>query len=626
MNLTNIRTYTFLFFLVIITSKMFPQGIFENELTGNAVLINAYKDLQKKSMLKTGSITDTLTLGTKGIIDDFTKTGPYPDTSLWLTNTVFINNDYPKAPPTKGVATFDGLKADGYPYDFFASSGSSGSADSLISKPIDLTFPASDSIYLSFFYQPQGIGNAPEASDSLVVRFRKPGSLSSWDWVWAKKGTTLATNDSSWRVAMIPIKNAVYLQKGFQFCITNYATRSGNVDHWNIDYVYLNRLRHKADSVFEDIAFVYKPITLLNTYSEMPWRHYVTSESKSSITTPVRNNHSVVKNVSFVHNVYDTINTLIYTSPLSASNVNPYVSSSYYLYNAGSLPTIPLLSSSGSYTFEAIVNSTPDFHRVNDTIRHKQEFKYHYAYDDGTAESAFGLSTLNAKLAEKFTSTTNDTLRYIDIYFNPLMTNASVYTFRLKIWADVGGYPGAEIFSNDTIHSPSYNQMGTNSFVRYPINPALYLPASTFHIGFQQNTNQFLNIGVDKNTNTQNNISYNVTGSWLHSPFPGSLLMRPVFGTSADFAVSSEEIKNGTNTNFVIYPNPTTEKLFIKTNNESVSQNVNFVIYDLSGRTVLTNQLNISENIDVSELNEGIYFIQISNNKNTSTHKFVKVK
>jgi len=614
----------YLLFFFCFSVELFAQGLVENELTGNAVLIHSYKELQSKSMLKSGSIFDTLSLGPKGIVDDFSKKGPYPDTALWITNYVFINNEYAKSPPTLGVATFDGLAADGYPYDFSAASGSSGKADSLISKPIDLTYPASDSIYLSFFYQPQGIGNAPEASDSLVVLFKKPGALSSWDRVWAKKGSTLAANDSSWRVVMLPITNPLYLQKGFQFCIMNYATRSGNVDHWNIDYVYLNRLRYKADSVFEDIAFTYDLPGILNSYSQMPWRHYVTTESKTSVNTVVRNNHSVVKNVSFKHNVYDTANALIYSSPVSASNVDPVTTNGYYIYTAGSLPTLPLLSAPGDYTFEAIVNSTPDFHRPNDTLRHVQQFRYHYAYDDGTAETAFGLSTLNAKLALKYTTTIADTLRYIDIYFNPILTNVSVYTFKLKIWADAGGYPGTQVYSSDSTYTPAYNHYGHNSFVRYPVLPPLYMNATTFHIGLQQNTNQFLNIGVDKNTNSQNMISYNVAGSWLHSPYEGSLMMRPVFGAAADFLVS-DEVKNNATADYVVFPNPTNDKLYIRAKNENYSTFVNYSIIDFSGRVVMSDSFYSSQSIDVSSLAEGIYFIQLVEKNKITTHKFVKV-
>lgn len=617
----------YLLFLLLASANVYAQGLTENELSGNSVLIEAHNKLKEKGMLRMGgSITDTITLGTKGILDDFSKPGPYPDTSLWLTNYVFINNEYGKAPPTLGVATFDGLNYDGYPYDFAATSGSTGKADSLISKPIDLTYPASDSLYFSFFYQPQGIGNAPEAADSLVVLFRQPGATSSWNRVWAKKGTTLATNDSSWKTVMIPITNPAYLQKGFQFCFVNYATRSGNVDHWNIDYVYLNRLRHKADSVFEDVAFVYDVTSMLNSYTEMPWKHFVASESRSQINTIVRNNHSVVKNVSFVHKVYDPSNTVIYTSLLSASNVDPFVSSGYYTYTAGSLPALPALTNYCDYTFESIINSTPDFNRVNDTLRHVQRFRYHYAYDDGTAESAFGLSTLNAKLAEKFTTTTDDTLRYIDIYFNPMMLNASVYTFRLKLWADAGGYPGVEVFSSDSTFSPAYNHGGHNAFVRYPVEPPIYLTATTFHIGLQQNTNQFINIGVDKNTNTQSMISYNVSGTWLHSPYPGSLMMRPVFGSTADLAVSDNDIQSAIQTiDPVIYPNPANDKLFIATGKQ-ITDPITYSIYDLTGRILASGKTYPNESIDITSFSEGIYFIHLSAANKISAHKFVITK
>src|SRR5436190_24349664 len=41
----------------------------------------------------------------------------YPLTSLWEDSLVYVNSGFPKAPPSFGVATFDGLNRHGYPYD-----------------------------------------------------------------------------------------------------------------------------------------------------------------------------------------------------------------------------------------------------------------------------------------------------------------------------------------------------------------------------------------------------------------------------------------------------------------------------------------------------------------------------
>jgi len=109
--------------------------------------------------------------------DDFGK-GIYPDTSRWIDNKCFINSSFPLFPPNHGVATLDAV--DGYGFLYQNASPYQFEADALTSRPIRLdsiydpvprAITLKDSIYLSFSFQPQGTGNPPEASDSLVLQF-----------------------------------------------------------------------------------------------------------------------------------------------------------------------------------------------------------------------------------------------------------------------------------------------------------------------------------------------------------------------------------------------------------------------------------------------------------------------
>jgi hypothetical protein len=110
--------------------------------------------------------------------DDFKQKGIFPDTARWLNNDVYINSDFSLFPPSWGVATFDAIDSkgniygDANPLQFIA--------DQLISRPIrlDSIFSPSakalspiDSIYLSFYFQPEGTGNDPQPQDSLVLDF-----------------------------------------------------------------------------------------------------------------------------------------------------------------------------------------------------------------------------------------------------------------------------------------------------------------------------------------------------------------------------------------------------------------------------------------------------------------------
>src|ERR1035437_3447726 len=133
------KKHIILSFFIIVSTALFSQGLVRSALTTNQVLVKKWAELKMKPELRASSIHDTIGLDTiRGILDDFSYAGPYPDTALWLDNEVFINRGFAKAPITLGVATFDGLNANGYPYNFLASPTSSLPADSLTSKPINL--------------------------------------------------------------------------------------------------------------------------------------------------------------------------------------------------------------------------------------------------------------------------------------------------------------------------------------------------------------------------------------------------------------------------------------------------------------------------------------------------------
>jgi hypothetical protein len=129
--------------------------------------------------------------------DDFSNEGVYPDPTKWMDSLVYVNPYYPVLPVNYGVATFDilndtgGIYSDASIFPFIA--------DYLTSYPIrmDSVFdqllgdswkmtPA-DSAYFSFYYQPQGRGDAPLHYDSLVLEFGTTEMVySGMDYFWLK--------------------------------------------------------------------------------------------------------------------------------------------------------------------------------------------------------------------------------------------------------------------------------------------------------------------------------------------------------------------------------------------------------------------------------------------------------
>lgn len=610
-------------FCLIVTAQLSAQDMILTNLTSNPVLTDAWHEENAGNKHRTPLLADTLTtLDTTGILDDFSYVGPYPDPSIWLDSFAFINRTYPYSPPTIGVATLDGLSQKGYPYDFSAAENSSRIADYLTSKPINLAYAVGDSIYFSFYYQPQGRGNSPAPRDSLVLEFKSPGSL-KWDRIWSKAGSSLTLKDTlNWGSVMVAITNPLYLKKGFQFRFKNYATVSGNLDHWHIDYVYLNRFRKATNTVFEDVSYVYDHPPLIKTYSAMPWKQYTTAFAKAEVTTVFRNNSSAGKNVSSAYKITDENGTTFFGIPLNAKNVNPFPQSGYFKDVLSGITAFPLLTGPTIYRAQAYVTSPPDLKTKNDTLYFEQKFGNYFAYDDGSAESSYALTQVNAQFAIKYQLNVPDSLRYVDVYFNPVLTNAADYTFNLKVWADAGGTPGSEVSTSRAL-KPRYSMAGQNTIIRYGLDAPLGLPAGVFYVGFIQNTNKPLGIGLDVNNNNQFNTFYNLGKGWNTAPYPGAAILHPVFGRDSAVTSISEQYMQ---TRLIeLYPNPATNELNIRSTDFKNHQLV-YSIVDMVGRTLETNTLITPAVIDISNLSKGVYFIHAVEEKKVSTLKFIKLE
>ncbi len=78
------------------------------------------------------------------------------------------------------------------------------------------------------------------------------------------------------------------------------------------------------------------------------------------------------------------------------------------------------------------------------------------------------------------------------------------------------------------------------------------------------------------------------------------------------------------NKSILIYPNPASDKVFIKTNANLVITNIS--IYTITGTLVKSIHEFPSQKIDLNALSNGIYFLSINTNKGTLTKKIVMTK
>ena len=534
--------------------------------------------------------------------------------SLWQDEFVFKNDNFPVGPPSIGVVTFDGLDENGYPYDW-SSASAQGVADFLTSKPINLgSSQVADSVYLSFLYQAGGLGESPDAPDSLVLEFYDSDN-ELWRTIWNVPGTT----SMDWNFKHIKLEDANYFKEDFQFRFKNYGSLTGSLDHWHIDYVILDDFRSYTDTTMDDWAFQYPLHSMLKDYTSMPWTHYkfdVTSPILDSVMVKTYNSYDGAKilqpcsmELFYDQNLMATVpyaSLVTNVSALSAFEMGYELPPNFY-FDTLTADTFAIFQAK----FNIATNTTPERLNVNDTLYHFQRFENYYSYDDGSAEAAYGLVGSGAELAVQFSppNGVEDTIKSILIHFSPSVNDASTDPFFIQVWDDLGGEPGNLIYTTDDASLPitfvpEYN-LGVNGFYEY------YLPepvaiSGNFYVGWKQSSANKLNIGFDKNINHQDKIFYNLGSGWINTGFEGSTMLRPVFVSKMDPIFASDE-----SIDFFpdskIYPNPANHYFNIDLTKERGS----YSIYDLNGRLMDSKLFDGSATVNVSNWSSGIYLVNI---------------
>jgi len=547
--------------------------------------------------------------------DDFTGGSVLPSPLLWTDNFAFINNTYSDRQITIGIATLDALNETGKLYETAVSEGFE--ADHLTSQPVNLMYPASDNIWLSFWYEAGGLGDVPEPSDSLTLQFFAPDEA-AWHSVWRSDDPV----QSGFKPVIIRIDDPRYLKNGFQFRFVNWASLSdfeensmiGNCDHWNIDYVLLDRNRHEADTALADVAFR-KPLrSILKTHEAMPWKQFrqvYLQEMGAFIPVSYRNNDIITRNVTRNFEIRDMYtNAISHSFTAGATNIEPYASVDYnasliYTYNTSNVD---------SALFRITCHLlTDDFDpKPNDTIKYNQVFSNYFAYDDGTAESGYGVNgegSRNAMVAYRFKSYMEDTLRAISICFNDSYLNSNVRAFDMMVWDDNNGLPGNVIYSFvNVIVEPGDDINGFHTYILPDGVPV----DDVFYVGWKQKTENFLNAGFDVNTPHQGRQFYWLNGIWYLSQKQGSLMIRPIVGKPVKTTSSEDEIPADPKKHRM-WPNPAVDFINLECEDILPGPATYVSISDLFGRELIREPY--SERIDIRELKPGIFNVVVLSGK-----------
>jgi hypothetical protein len=516
-------------------------------------------------------------------------------------------------------------------------------------SPTKKAVTVSDSIYLSFYYQPQGRTVSPPSKDaSLLLEFHAPGEYDTipsatdtvitprWSTVWFTEGgtkvDTFAKQEGSYfKHVLIPIlDSARYFKSGFQFRFRNIAALMGNSQpdwrnngsHWNIDVVWLNA----GKTVQKDMAFAAPAPSMLRNYQSMPFSQYkknFINEVKDTLDIAISNLYDKNQNVSYKYDVRKNSLNTFKTYDGGSYTISPFETDGYTTYAPFAKPPVNFLfpiSDDEKIVFHIIHMLTPDpnpLFRSNDSIQFDQLFSNYYAYDNGTAESGIGING-DGSYAVQFKLNEADTLLGMQIYFNPVINGANLKLIDLHVWNDSHGKPGTIL---DTLGiMPSYSG-NLNEFNSYWFETPKRIDATTFpglifYIGWTQSFVDNVNIGFDRYNNSQEKRFYNVDGNWEMSSDAnnyGSVMMRPIIGSANPLKIekplAAEQLR--------IMPNPVTDGNFsIKLPQQwnDISENTLEVrIVSATGSLVYSG--GFSNTVNVSGFKPGFYMVLL-----TDTH------
>ena len=639
--------------------------------------------------------------------DDFSHSDTYPDSTKWTDNNVLVNDGFPLCPPNRKGATFDVLDANGRVYSYAISNAFIAEyltsvrirLDSIM-EPEPRALTPADSIYLSFYYQPQGNGNSPEEQDSLVLQFGttterqeflfldyqdydiadifaemqvdtlfpgdtiwasvgcQPGLFTlvtdtltpmtqgsiavpcdsvfitvadtTWYHIWSVPGQTLEDfmdeNDGQYfKQVMIPITDLKFFRDDFYFRFYNYASivssslpsNRSNEDNWSIDFVYLNINRTIDDTDYPMLTFSGQQPSFFNRYQSIPYRQYRINPytlTREYLDIAVANLDGIDHEANYYFTVQQIGGGQHYTRTVRPTIIPPYKTDGYLecseyespaCPNVGELFAISLDYDSVSYQISHYLYDSTANPPLVDSMVYRIGMYNYYAYDDGIPELGFGVRPAGGRFAVRFDVADFDTIQGVQLLFNHTLNDANNKYFDIVIWKDANGKPGEELYRLESQRPQWQDQIYRFSYYKFDKTVAL---AGAFYIGIEQRSDDLINIGFDTSID---NIDYNfvnTNGSWQQSSKHGSLMIRPVVGASYYIGVEENGPSTGSGA-FVVYPNPVSNILHI----EGDIDGGQVSIYDLMGRMVY--QSEYQTEIPVSQLNDGLYFLNITTNE-----------
>ncbi|MEM6802496.1 MAG: hypothetical protein AAF696_13895 [Bacteroidota bacterium] len=548
---------------------------------------------------------DTLSItANQAFFDDFSDGRTQPNPSLWFDAKLekrglpYYSKNAAVSPPSRGSLCFDGLDADGIPYDI--SSLSIGKADLLLSHYLDLsTYSPANNLVLSFYLQGGGLSEAPESTDSFRVSFLTPTDTFL---VYSKSGANTAFE----RVD-IALNRAAWFITEFQIAFENKGSLNGPLDVWHLDYVYLAPNRNTSSLGLNDQSPTRIKNSPFEPYTALPIKHFADLSSNNPLLLTEFSNLNVgPSSINTEASLRESLTNIPLNPPFSQSenitvNTSAHAEANFLPFAQQNLNDISVIE------LEVNINGSDDV-PAND--RFTEEFRVDsiFAYDDGEADFSFGLNRpFGFGIVVSLDQPDSISAVWISfvptVNFNPV-SNAITYmegrSFRFRIWN--APHPDSILYEQVNDMKVTYGD-APNTYVRFPLN--INVPVNgTFWVGIQQLNNLPLGVGYDKSFDNDIHCYFDSSGLWRNLELGGSLMIRPEFFNTENVPLSLEkEIDLGLS----LYPNPLHSKtLRLRLGEIEKISKYKARLLDYQGRII--------QDFDEIRLNSGEFSFELASN------------
>lgn len=595
---------------------------------------------------------------TPPLMDDFAADSHYPDPALWLENDVYINTRLGVGAPSIGVATFDGLDANGA-----ARGGGYGGSDTLTSNLIDLSgYTSTSNVFLSYYLQEKGLGIQPLLRDSMVLEFKNADG--NWERVKTHYGdNTIMPGNNSKPFGFFAERIGLrFLHKDFQFRFYNYCNRRGLEGLWHLDYVRISD-NEVPDGSFHDVALTQQPLPVTYPYYAVPMKQFRVDPASfihNQLQIGISNHFPLRVTVApsdltiedaLTQTIYDYQPTLLEVPPISQENQRDLESGNYLFYNpfntanllSNLQPDLPGLEEMKLRTIYKVSQSIELGNNFpptlpNNSVHIDTDVSDYFAYDDGSAERVLVASVTagaETRIAIEFNLLQPDTLRGIRIHF-PRYGNSSPNTsFDLFVYeGSLDSEPIAfaqlvrPLFGDE--YYDELNAFSTYVFKDNTTNEIIAIPITSgnFYIGWAQKRNSpDIAFGYDTNTDTKDKIYYNEGFGWnnladVAAVIPGTVMMRPVFGSDTIFQTNVTDLNTKVDL-FEVYPNPTTGFIQLVPAQGLRIQYIHLQLFNEVGQLVFASDWSSSMNI--SALPAGVYYLRATDSSQSNAQQIKKI-